>query len=191
MSDVDRAGLEAAFAAFLKAAGVDTSDPELAETPARAAAAWADDFLDGYRSTPKEALGELSLAPSGANLVTVTFLNFTSVCPHHLLPWRGLAHVAYRPGTHLAGFGRIAALVDCLGHRLVLQEALAGDVARALVEVLGAKGAGVVLEAEQSCMTLRGERQTRSRTWVEASAGAFEADEMRSLRQSIQAGTGR
>lgn len=191
MSEVDRAGLEAAFAAFLKAAGVDATDPELADTPGRAAAAWADEFLDGYQTTPEVALGEPSQAPADADLVVVAHLDFTSVCPHHLLPWRGLAHIAYRPDQHLAGFGRVAALVDCLGHRLVLQEALAGDVARALVDVLGAKGAGVVLEAEQSCMTLRGERQTRSRTWVEASAGVFEAHDMRSLRQAIEAGAGR
>lgn len=188
MSGVDRRGLEAAFVSFLKATGVDLADPELAETPARAAAAWADEFLDGYRRTPKEALGELSPAPDGARLVVVTCLDFTSVCPHHLLPWRGVAHVAYRPAAHLAGFGRVAALVDCLAHRLVLQEALAADLAHALVDVLGAKGAGVVLEAEQSCMTLRGERQAGSRTWVDASAGVFEAEDMRALRQSIGAG---
>ena len=191
VSGADRDGLERAFAAFLAAAGVDRADPELAGTPGRAAQAWADELLDGYRTDPKAALGPPSAAPAGAGLVTVTHLDFTGVCPHHLLPWRGLAHVAYLPGAHLAGFGRLAALVDCLAHRLVLQETLARDVAQALVEHLGARGAGVVLEAEQTCMTLRGEKRTRSRARTEATAGAFGPDELRALRDAVQAGGGR
>lgn len=188
---MDRAGLEHAFVAFLKAAGVDLSEPELAGTPARAAAAWADEFLDGYRTTPAEALGELAPAPTGVGLVVVTHLDFTGVCPHHLLPWRGVAHLAYLPGAHLAGFGRLASLVDCLAHRLALQETLASDLAKALVDELGARGAAVVLEAEQSCMTLRGERRAASRAWVQASAGAFPDGDHEALRAAIRSGAGR
>lgn len=191
MSQADRPGLEAAFAAFLAAAGVDTTDPEVAGTPARAAAAWADELLDGYRTTPGEALGEPSPAPPGAGLVAVTHLDFTGVCPHHLLPWRGLAHVAYLPGAKLVGFGRLAALVDCLAHRLVLQEVLAHDVVQALVDELGVRGAGVILEAEQSCMTLRGERRARSRAWTQAVAGDFGSDELRALTEAVRSGAGR
>lgn len=191
MSTADRAGLERAFVALLEAAGVDLSDPHLAGTPARAAAAWADEFIDGYRVSPAEALGELSPAPADVGLVAVTHLDFTGVCPHHLLPWRGVAHLAYLPGEHLAGFGRLASLVDCLAHRLVLQEDLARNLAQAMVEVLGARGAGVVLDAEQSCMTLRGERRAGSRAWVQATSGEFPAAQHEALRAAIQSGAGR
>lgn len=188
---VDRAALERAFRAVLEASGAPLDDAELKDTPARAAAAWADEFVDGYRTDAKAALGELSPAPAGGGLVAVTHLDFTGVCPHHLLPWRGVAHVAYLPGAHVAGFGRLAVLVDALAHRLVLQEKLAADVAQALVAGLGAIGAGVVIEAEQSCMTLRGEKRARSRTLVEASAGSFDAPAREGLWAAIRAGSER
>lgn len=185
----DRDALEQAVGAFLNALHIDS--PELSGTPARVASAWADEFLRGYRTTPREALGESSQAPSNASLVTVAHIDFTSVCPHHLLPWRGLAHVAYRPGGELAGFGRIASLVDCLARRFVLQETLGAQIADALVDELRAKGAHVVLEAEQSCMTLRGEARTRTRVWTEACAGDVSADDRAALREAIRAGGGR
>lgn len=174
------------MAEFLRATGVPLDDPELAQTPARVAAAWADEFLDGYGTSIEEALGECSPAPRGAGLVVVTHLDYTGVCPHHLLPYRGVAHLAYQPEQSVAGFGRLGVLVDALAHRLVLQEALAQQVAEALVSGLGATGAGVILEAEQTCMTLRGERQPRSRTVVEAFAGSFTEESRAQLRASAR-----
>lgn len=183
----DRAAMERALTAFLAATGAPLDDPELAQTPGRAAQAWAEEFVDGYGRSVAEALGEPSRAPPGAGLVLVTGLDFTSVCPHHLLPYRGVAHLAYQPGKHLAGFGRLAVLLDALAHRLVLQETLAGDLAQALVDGLGAKGAGVILEAEQACLTLRGEKRARSRTSVDATAGRFDGESLRRLWSASRA----
>jgi GTP cyclohydrolase IA len=109
-------------------------------------------------------------------LVTVTGLDYHSVCPHHLLPSRGVAHVAYVPGSRVVGFGQLGKLVDCLAHRLVLQEDLAQQIADALVSHLGARGAACLLDAEQLCLTVRGEKRARSRTHAEAFAGTLAED---------------
>jgi GTP cyclohydrolase I len=145
---------------------------ELEGTPRRVAEAWLRDLVDGYRQDPAEIL-EGAIASPSRDLVAVTGIEFHSVCPHHLLPSRGIAHVAYVPGGRVVGFGQIVRLVDALAHRLVLQEDLARAVADALVRHLGARGAGCVLDAEQLCMTVRGGRRARARAYVEAFAGAL------------------
>jgi GTP cyclohydrolase IA len=112
-----------AVRAFLQAAGLDVRDPNLEATPRRVAEAWADEFLSGYRQTASQVLDErfpVSAASSG-ELVVVTHLNFRSMCPHHLLPYAGVAHLAYVPGREVVGFGRLSALVDTFAHRLILQ----------------------------------------------------------------------
>jgi len=187
VSGVDRAALEAAFASVLAALHPPAGTTELDGTPRRAAAAWADEFVDGYRRTPSEALGELSPSPAGVDTVVVTGIDFTSVCPHHLLPYRGVAHLAYRPAGRVPGFGRLSTLLDTLAHRLVLQESLAADVAEARCEVLGAPGAAVVLDAEQACLSMRGERQRAARTRVEASRGPAGAALATALRAALPA----
>lgn len=148
---------------------------DLAETPRRVAEAWLGDLVDGYARDPAEILAE-TIPSRSRELVALTGIDFHSVCPHHLLPSRGLAHVAYLPGGRLAGFGQIVQLVDALAHRLVLQEDLVRQIADALVLHLGARGAACVLETEQMCMTVRGQRRSRSRVHVEAFSGALARD---------------
>jgi len=181
----DLAALERAFADFLAASGVPAGDPELAGTPARAAEAWAHEFLDGYATTPEAALGEPSAAAPGVGAVTVLGIDYVGVCPHHLLPYRGVAHVAYLPSDKVAGFGRLATLVDALSHRLVLQETLSAQLCEALVTVLGARGAAAVLDAEQTCLSMRGEKRPHSRAVVEASAGASGREALAAIRSSL------
>ncbi len=166
---------------FLDAAGL-ALEGELVGTPERVAEAWARDFLDGYRVGAAEALGPL-LPAAGAGLVCVTGLDFHSTCPHHLLPYRGLAHVAYLPGEGVVGFSRIGRLVDALAHRLLLQEVLAREIADALHEGTGARGAGCVLETEQACLTCRGHARARARTTSEAFVGELEREA--GLRQEL------
>lgn len=167
----DRARMAAAIAELLDAAGHDVArDPELRGTPARVADALCDAFLDGYTETPREVLAE-RYADEGGEPIVVRDIAFHALCPHHLLPMTGLAHVAYVPANEIVGFSRLVRLVDCFAHRLVLQERIARDVARALVDVLGARAAVCALDAEQGCMTLRGVRRVGSRVWVEAAAG--------------------
>ncbi len=160
---------------------------DLAGTPARVASAWLDDLLDGYRADPAEILAE-SMAAGGQDLVAVTGIDYHSMCPHHLLPSRGLAHVAYVPGKRVVGFGQIARLVDCFAHRLILEEDLARRIAEALVSHLGARGAAVLLDAEQACLTVRGERRPRARAHAQCFLGSLARD--RRLQERFLAACG-
>jgi GTP cyclohydrolase I len=151
------------------------ADPDLDGTPRRVAEAWLHDLLDGYGQDPEAILAE-AMPARGGDLVAVTGIDFHSVCPHHLLPSRGVAHVAYVPGARVVGFGQIARLVDCFAHRLVLEEDLARQVAEALQRVLGARGAACVLDAEQTCLSIRGEKRRSARAHAQCFLGVLDTD---------------
>jgi GTP cyclohydrolase I len=175
---------------FLRAAGLSLRAPELKDTPHRVTEAWTHEFLDGYGVTPEEALGELIPTSPRARgeLVTVTNLRFHSMCPHHLLPVEGRAHLAYVTSRHMVGFGRLSKLLDCYAHRLVLQEELAANVAHALKRVLKSPGTACLLEARQSCLRVRGEAQADAWTHVEAYEGRLRTD--KALRRELWARLG-
>lgn len=178
---VDRPAMAKAVRDFLKAAGLELSDPNLRETPARVTEAWATEFLAGYSQSAADALAdrfEVSKA-SDRELVVVTNLHFRSMCPHHLLPYSGVAHLAYVPSREVVGFGRLAALVDVFAHRLILQEELARLVALSLQKELGSRGAACLIRAEQTCFRLRGEEQHAAVTFSEAYEGALKDKALR------------
>ncbi len=165
---------EAAVDRFLRALvpADELARADVEGTPRRVAEAFRADLLDGYRMDPAEILGEAMDVP-GRDLVGLAGIDFHSVCPHHLLPYRGRACVAYVPGGRVVGFGELARLVDCFAHRLVIQEVLARQVADALVTHLGARGAACILDAEQMCLTVRGERRREARAHTQAFAGVM------------------
>jgi len=164
-----------AISRFIISAGLDPTDPNLKETPRRVAEAFATEFLDGYSRDPAEVLSEQFPVGkrSDRELVVLTDLHFRSMCPHHLLPYSGRAHIAYVPGKTVVGFGRIGELLDVLAHRLVLQEELARQVAQTLSTVLKSQGAACVIEAEQTCLRLRGGEQHQAVTHTEAYEGVL------------------
>jgi GTP cyclohydrolase IA len=178
---VDRKAMERAVTAFLRAAGVPLSDPNLEDTPRRVTEAWADEFLSGYGQTAHEALDDRFAVSKGSRgeLVVVTDLHFRSMCPHHLMPYSGVAHVAYVPGKSVVGFGRLAALVDVFAHRLILQEELARQIALALRTELKSTGAACLIRAEQTCFRLRGEEQHTAVTHSEAYEGSLRRPALR------------
>jgi GTP cyclohydrolase I len=159
----DRDAIAVAIAALLRAAGHDpSSEADVKQTPERVATLWAEEFLAGYAMDPAEILADPVVGEADPDAILVTSLRFHSMCPHHLVPYRGVAHLAYSPAGKLAGFGRLAALVECFTKRLTLQERATHDIANALWRGLGARGAGCVLEAEQLCLALPGERHDQS-----------------------------
>jgi GTP cyclohydrolase I len=122
-------------------------------------------------------------------LVIASQLDFHSMCPHHLLPYKGTAAVGYVADAHLVGFGKIAEAVDALARRLILQETLVHRLCDAVMIALAPLGAGVVITAEHGCMQVRGPMRRQSRITVEAWAGAFERDvELRSSLSRRAAG---
>ncbi len=173
--------MERAVADFIRAAGLDARDANLRQTPQRVAEAWAEEFLAGYGQTASDALADRFPVSkkSERELVVVTDLHFRSMCPHHLMPYSGVAHLAYVPGKEVVGFGRLAALIDVFAHRLVLQEELSRQVALALQDELGTQGAACLIRAEQTCFRLRGEEQHAAVTYSEAYEGVLKEKALR------------
>ena len=175
-----------ALRGFLLALGLPLdTDPELSDTPARVARAWRDELLDGYRRSPAEVLAE-ALPSAEQSTVVLTGVTFTTMCPHHLLPCAGTAHVGYLPGGRIVGLGALVQLVECFAHRLVLQETLGRQVVEALVEHLGARAAGVVLEGRHACLSQRGERQAAATVVTHSFAGRW-ADDVAARREFLDA----
>lgn len=173
-ADLDRAAR--AIEAFLDALGIPVaSDPELQGTGRRVAEAFANDLLEGYSLDPAAILAEAT-SSSAAGLVVVTGVATTAICPHHLLPASGVVHVGYLPGEKVVGLGSIARLVDCFARRLILQEDLGQAITDALVEHLGARGAGAVVDLVPTCMTARGGRRHGSRAVTTAFSGLMAKD---------------
>ncbi len=167
-----------AVATFLDALGLPAEarrHPEVAGTPGRVAEAFLDEMVDGYESDPAAILAG-GVDRARGDLVAVTGIDFHAVCPHHLLPYRGVAHLAYVPDGRVVGFGQLARLVDCFAHRLVIEEELARNVADALMRHLGARGAACLLDAEQLCLTVRGARRRRARAHAQCFRGELAGD---------------
>jgi GTP cyclohydrolase IA len=168
----DPQALQRAVEQLLRASGLDPArDPDLLQTAERVSQLWLTEFLAGYDMDPAAILGEAVEGEEDPEVVVVGGLRFHSMCPHHLLPFRGVAHVAYLPQGKLVGFGRLAELVECFTKRLTLQERATHQIAEALCTELGARGAGCVIEAEQLCLALPGERHDASGVVTSAFVG--------------------
>ncbi len=155
----DEEGMREGIARFLEAAGfVAGEDEHLRTTPERVARAWIEDLMEGYRTDPLDALGTPFADPS-PEMVLVKGVEFFSSCPHHLMPYRGVAHVAYVPAGKAIGFSGIVRLLDCLAHRLTLQEWLTRGVTSVLDEVLDPQGSACVIDAAPMCVIARGVRR--------------------------------
>ena len=179
----DRKALAKAIEDLLLASGAEL-DAETLQTPARVAKAWVEDLLDGYARDAVETLrSSLVPAPRRGELVIASQIDFHAMCPHHLLPYKGIAAVGYVADQWLVGFGKIAEATDALAHRLILQEQLVHRLCEGVMTALSPLGAGVVIAAEHGCMQVRGPRRRQSRVTVEAWAGVFEKDA--ELRRSL------
>lgn len=173
MKPADRDGAARAIEAFLEALGCDSSAPALADTPARVAAAFIDELLQGERVDVGELIrsGSEPVLGKPPGLVLVKDIAITTVCPHHLLPAVGHAAVAYLPGERLLGLGAVARLVDACGRRLALQETVGENVVQALLGHAGARGAFCRIELLHTCLSARGAGRSEARLVTLAQAG--------------------
>jgi GTP cyclohydrolase I len=182
----DLARAARAIEQFLRAIGAPVDDdPELKDTPRRVAEAFAEDLLSGYDADPAAILADAT-ASSAPGLVIVSGIATSTTCPHHLMPASGVVHVGYLPGDRVVGLGAIGRLVDCFARRLMLQEDLGQHVVEALVDHLGARGAGAVVDLAPTCMTARGDRRHGARALTFAYGGVM-AEEP-SLQQQLLSG---
>lgn len=174
-STFDPQAFERAVNALLVASGVAPDSVHTGRTAQRVRELWQKRLLGGYAIAPADALGE-GFADARADMVVVRGIAVHGVCPHHLVPFRGVAHVAYIPGGRLHGFGRIARMVDAIGHRFTYQEWMTRDIAEALVTHGHAQGAACIIEAEQLCLLLGEDRRGDERVVTQAFTGVFQDD---------------
>jgi GTP cyclohydrolase I len=167
---IDSGRIEAAVAEILAAIGEDPARPGLVATPARVAEAYAE-FFSGLDSDPVDHLRETVPTEGTGDLVLMRDIRFQSTCEHHLLPFVGVAHLAYLPGDRIVGLGRLPLVVDAVASRPQLQERLGEEIADALQSGLAPRGVLVVLDAVHGCVSLRGPRQADSSTVTVASRG--------------------
>ena len=169
----DAARAEAAVRELLIAIGEDPDREGLRDTPARVARSYQELFA-GLRADPAQAL-ERTFSEDHEELVLVRDIPMFSMCEHHLLPFHGVAHVAYIPGPqgHVTGLSKLARLVDLYARRPQVQERLTSQVADALDTKLDTRGALVVIDAEHQCMSARGVRKPGARTTTSAVRGIF------------------
>ncbi|MEV7806646.1 GTP cyclohydrolase I FolE [Microbispora sp. NPDC088329] len=168
---VDLAAAERAAGQFLEALGISTDSESLRETPARMAKAYAELF------TPRPF--DLTTFPNEEGydeLVLARAIPVRSVCEHHLLPFAGVAHVGYLPGDRILGLSKLARVVEHFARRPQVQERLTKQVADWLADRLRPAGVGVVIEAEHTCMTLRGVRAVGSTTVTSTLLGILRED---------------
>ncbi|MGL4339620.1 MAG: GTP cyclohydrolase I [Rhodoglobus sp.] len=169
---IDTARIEAAVIEILAAIGEDVGRPGLASTPHRVAEAYVQ-FFAGVGVDPLDHLVD-SIASDGlSELVVLRDIEFRSICEHHLLPFLGVAHVAYVPGERIIGLGRLPLVVATLAARPQLQERLSEQIADALHQGLAAQGVLVVVDAVHGCVTTHGPRQARSSTVTMVTRGTL------------------
>lgn len=168
----DPDAFEAAVGDLLRACGVSPDGAHTGKTARRVRELWQRRLLGGYELDPAEALGDGFEDPR-RDMVIIRGIAIHGVCPHHLVPFRGVAHVAYLPDGRLHGFGRIARLVDAIGHRFTYQEWMTRDISDALMHHGRARGAACVIEAEQLCLLLGEDRRGDERVITQAYSGEF------------------
>jgi GTP cyclohydrolase I len=157
---------------LLLALGIDTEAEGLRDTPLRVAKAYAE-LLAPQPFTATTFPNEEGYD----ELVVARDIPFSSLCEHHLLPFVGVAHVAYLPGERIVGLSKLARVVEHFARRLQMQERMTVQIADWLEHELAPKGVGVVLDAEHFCMTIRGVQKPGARTSTSALRGRVREDE--------------
>lgn len=175
---VDKARIEAAVTEILAAIGENPGREGLAATPRRVAEAYEEFFTDFDADATAQLTETFAVVEDGQEAplqqtVIVRDLVFRSVCEHHLLPFVGVVHIAYRPQERVIGLGRLPRVVDTVASRPQIQERLTEQIADALDDGLAPEGVLVVVDAEHGCVRMRGPRQAASSTVTVAARGSL------------------
>lgn len=182
---VDRERAAAAIRDLLAAVGEDPTRDGLIDTPDRVARSW-EEMLAGLDAEPGELLAK-TFDIDHDEMVLVKDIRFVSLCEHHLLPFTGQAHIGYIPSAErgVTGLSKLARLVELYARRLQVQERITSQIAEALVEHLDARGVIVVIEAEHTCMTMRGVKKPGSLTVTSAVRGQLRDPATRAEAMSL------
>lgn len=160
---------------IIEGIGEDPERPGLHDTPQRVAEMFAE-LTSGMREDPQQHVVPLA-TDKHDEMVIVKDISIASMCEHHLAPFVGKCHIAYIPKQgRILGISKLARLAETFSRRLQLQERLTTDIANTLFEGLKPIGVMVVIEAEHTCMTLRGVRKADAKTITSAVLGGFRTD---------------
>lgn len=173
---VDKNKIEKAVIEILEAIGEDPTRAGLTDTPSRVANMYSEIFA-GINDSPKRHIVTFDEAKSNDDMVIVRDIPVNSMCEHHLLPFTGVAHIAYIPNHgKIIGLSKLARIVDTFAKRPQLQERLTKQIADFLDEQLSPQAVAVVIEAEHLCMTIRGIKAKGATTTTSALRGTMRSD---------------
>ena len=172
---VDLEAIKRAVRTILRAVGEDPDRPGLEETPRRVAKMYAEMFA-GLHADPARHL-DVTFPEDYDELVLVRDIPFTSMCEHHLLPFSGVAHVGYIPRGRVTGLSKLARVVEEVARRPQVQERMTQTVAEMIEQKLKSTGVAVVIQAEHSCMSIRGVKKHGSSTVTSALRGIFKTNQ--------------
>ena len=165
-----------AIKTLLRYIGEDTDREGLLDTPRRVIDSYKE-FFAGYEQNPKEILSTTFKEVGNYDeVVLLKDITFTSHCEHHMVPFIGVAHVAYIPRNKVVGISKLARLVDAFARRLQIQERMTVDIAQTIADVLEPKGVAVIIKAKHQCMTTRGVGKPHSDTVTSCMRGLFRED---------------
>jgi GTP cyclohydrolase IA len=167
--------LSSLVARLLVGLGEDPDREGLVDTPERVARSLRH-LTEGYELDATDAIGDALFEQEYDEMVLVKDIQFYSLCEHHLLPFFGVAHVAYQPNGRVVGLSKIPRVVDVYAHRLQLQERMTRQVAEGLERVTRPHGAAVVIEARHLCMEMRGVEKVGGQTVTSCMLGCFRDD---------------
>ncbi len=171
-----REAAEAAVRTLIAWAGDDPDREGLADTPRRVAKAY-EELFSGYRDNAGEALSRVFHQVSGyEDLVLVRDIAFVSHCEHHIAPFFGKAHIGYYPSDGVVGLSKLARIVDTFARRLQTQEALSAQIVMAIEDSLATRGVALMIEAEHTCIAMRGVRKDGVSTVTTQFTGVFRED---------------
>lgn len=174
--------LKQAVEQILSAVGENPNREGLSKTPARVAKMY-EELCAGYKQTLDEVVNGAIFHEDGTGIVLVKDIEFYSLCEHHMLPFYGLAHIAYFPDQKIIGLSKIPRIVEMYARRLQVQERLTTEVREAIDQLLLPKGTAIIVEARHLCAMMRGVNKTQASMVTTSYSGIFQSDEK--LRQEF------
>lgn len=170
--DIDEVGLRNSIRQHLKFVGDDPGRDGLIDTPKRVVKSW-EHLFSGYDQNPEDVITTFEEKEVPDEMILLKDIEMYSTCEHHMLPFFGIAHIAYIPGKKIIGISKLARLLEIFSRRLQIQERICEQVTNAIMRHLNPKGAACIIEAKHLCMMSRGVQKQSSTMVTSSLKGVF------------------